>query len=165
MKLMNLQRENILQASVEIGHPPGGQRAAQPLTLDQVVQQYSNDFDDKLGQLEERLHLDIDLTVTPVQLPVRRIPVSVKDELITELDQLDRDKLIGFWHAVLGKETSNLTTFGTPIDHYKWKRMPFGISPAPEVFQRRLNQAQEGLNDIYVIANDILVTSGGSTLE
>ena len=57
---------------------------------------------------------------------------------------------------VMDEETSNLTTFGTPIGRYKWKRMPFGISPAPEVFQRRLNQALEGLNDIYVIADDIL---------
>ena len=94
MKLITLRRENILQASVEIGHPPGGQRAAQPLTLDQIVQQYSDVFDDKLGQLEGRLHLDIDPTVTPVQLPARRIPVSVKDELITELDRLERDGLI-----------------------------------------------------------------------
>ena len=61
---------------MEIGHLPGGQLAAQPLTLDRVVQRYSDVFDDKLGQLEGRLHLDIDPTVTPVQLPVRRIPVS-----------------------------------------------------------------------------------------
>ena len=61
--------------------------------MDQVVQQHSDVFDDKLGQLEERrrLHLDIDPTVTPVQLPVRRIPVAFKDELITELDRLERD--------------------------------------------------------------------------
>ena len=64
---------------------------------------------------------------------------------------------------VLDEETSNLTTSNWSI--YKWKRMPFGISPAPEVFQRRLDQALEGLNDIYVSADDILVTGGGSTLE
>ena len=94
MKLMTLRHENILQGSVEINHPPDGQRTAQPLKLDQVVQQYSDVFDDKLGQLEGRLHLDIDPTVTPVQLPVRRIPVPVKDELITKLGQLERDGLI-----------------------------------------------------------------------
>ena len=43
--------------------------------------------------------------------------------------------------------------------------MPFGISPAQEVSQRKLNQALEGLNDSYVIADDILVTGRGSTLE
>ena len=97
IKLMTLRRENIHQASVEIGHPPGGQRAAQPLTLDQVVQQYSEVFDEKLGQLEGRQHIDINPTVTPVQLPVRRIPASAKDldELIAELDRLERDGLIG----------------------------------------------------------------------
>ena len=38
MKLMTLRRENILQASGEIGHPSGVQRASQLLTLDQIVQ-------------------------------------------------------------------------------------------------------------------------------
>ncbi|KAL1279371.1 hypothetical protein QQF64_026044 [Cirrhinus molitorella] len=36
--------------------------------------------------------------------------------------------------------------------------MPMGISPAPEVFQRKLSQALEGLQGIYVIADDILIT-------
>ena len=43
----------------------------------------------------------------------------------------------GFWHVKLDEESSLLTTFETPLGRYKWKRMPFGISPAPEVFQRR----------------------------
>ncbi len=40
-----------------------------------------------------------------------------------------------------------------------------GISPAPEVFQRKLNQALEGLQGIYVIADDILITGEVETLE
>ncbi len=40
-----------------------------------------------------------------------------------------------------------------------------GISTAPEVFQRKLSQALEGLQGIYVIADDILITGEGETLE
>ena len=32
-------------------------------------------------------------------------------------------------------ESGFLTTFGTPWGRYRWTRMPFGISPAPEEFQ------------------------------
>ena len=35
--------------------------------------------------------------------------------------------------------------------------MPFGVSPVPEEFQRRLDQALAGLNGCKAIADDILV--------
>ena len=41
----------------------------------------------------------------------------------------------GFWHIVLDKKSSYLTTFQAPFGRFRWKRMPFGISSAPEVFQ------------------------------
>ena len=39
--------------------------------------------------------------------------------------------------------------------------MPFGISPAPEEFQRRLNEAIEGLNGVRTVADDIIVFGVG----
>ncbi|KAK3714129.1 hypothetical protein QZH41_002781 [Actinostola sp. cb2023] len=41
--------------------------------------------------------------------------------------------------------------------------MPFGISPAPEEFQRRLDNALEGLNGVQPIYDDILVYGSGDT--
>lgn len=41
----------------------------------------------------------------------------------------------GFWHVELDEPSSFLTTFHTPFGRYRWRRMPFGISSAPEVFQ------------------------------
>ncbi len=43
--------------------------------------------------------------------------------------------------------------------------MPMEISPAPEVFQRLLNQALEGLQGIHIIADDVLITGEGETVE
>lgn len=42
----------------------------------------------------------------------------------------------GFWHVEVDEESSKLTTFNTPYGRYRWKRMPFGLSSAPEEFQR-----------------------------
>ena len=45
----------------------------------------------------------------------------------------------GFWHVPLEEESSYLTTFNTPFGRYRWLRMPFGISSAPEVFQQKMH--------------------------
>ena len=63
----------------------------------------------------------------------------------------------------LDDESSKLTTFATPWDRFRWLRMPFGIDPAPEEFQRRLNQALEGLHGVRTITDDIIVYGVGDT--
>lgn len=181
------------------------------------------------GKLKGKLHLEIDKSVTPVALPVRKVPFAVKEPLKQELERLVKigilqpvdvptdwissmvvikksngkirlcidpkplnkalrrnhfplpviDDLLplltnakvfsvvdaknGFWHVQLDDESSFLTTFGTPWGRFRWTRMPFGISPAPEEFQRRLEYALEGLDGIKPIFDDILVFGVGET--
>lgn len=43
--------------------------------------------------------------------------------------------------------------------------MPFGISSAPEVFQRRMHELIEGLSGVEVVADDFVVAGLGDTLE
>ena len=69
----------------------------------------------------------------------------------------------GFWHIVLDEKSSYLTTFQTPFGRFRWKRMPFGISSAPEVFQRRMHELIEGLHGVEVIADDFVVVGFGHT--
>ena len=71
----------------------------------------------------------------------------------------------GFWHVKLDESSSLLTTFHTPFGRYRWKRMPFGISSAPEVFQRRMHELIEGLVGVEVIADDFVAVGCGETLE
>ena len=69
-----------------------------------------------------------------------------------------------FWHVELDDESSHLTAFETPMGKFKWRRLPFGISVSPEIFQRRLIESLEGLNGIACIADDILVYGCGDTV-
>lgn len=71
----------------------------------------------------------------------------------------------GFLQCELDEESSYLTTFQTPWGRFRWKRMPFGISPAPEIFQCHLDQNLEGLPGMYKIADDILIVGRGNTVE
>jgi len=69
----------------------------------------------------------------------------------------------GFWHVKLNEESSYLTTFHTPFGWYRWCRMPFGISSAPEVFQWRMHELIKGLTGTEVVADDFLVAGFGDT--
>ena len=71
----------------------------------------------------------------------------------------------GFWHTPLEEQSFFLTTFNSPLGHYRRLRMPFGINFAPEVFQRNMHQLIEDLDGIEVIADDILVYGKGSLNE
>ena len=69
----------------------------------------------------------------------------------------------GFNHLVLEEDSSLLTTFNSPFGRYRWKRMPFGICSAPEVFQRRMHELIVGLSGIEVVADDFVVAGYGDT--
>ena len=46
------------------------------------------------------------------------------------------DANIGFWQIPLAPSCRHLTTFITPFGRYWFNKLPFGISSAPEVFQK-----------------------------
>lgn len=200
------------------------------LTLQDIQDNYSDVFEG-LGVLGPDLHLEIEPASSPVQLPPRKIPESLKQPLRIHLDELVKlgvverveyptdwvsaivvtrkpngkirlcldprplNKVLkrchhpmptiedvlpelanakvfskvdcsnGYWQVKLDEESSQLTTFNTPFGRFKWKRMPFGISPAGEVFQQRLDQAIDGLDGVRTVADDILITGNGATME
>ena len=69
------------------------------------------------------------------------------------------DEKDGFWQVNLDEESSYLCTFNTPFGRYRFKRMPFGISSAPEVFQKK-NEALFGdIDGVEIIFDDIIVAA------
>ena len=75
------------------------------------------------------------------------------------------DAKSGFWKVKLSDISSHYTTFNTHVGRFRWLRMPFGISSAPEVWQRKMHEAIEGLQAIEVIADDFLVCGYGDTVD
>ena len=96
-------------------------------------------------------------------------PLPVVQDILPELNKAKIfsvfDAKNGFWHVELDEDSSVLTTFETPWGKYKWLRMPMGISPAPEEFQRRLNNILAGLQGTLAVADDIIVYGKGETRE
>ena len=79
-------------------------------------------------------------------------------KVIIELDVRN-----GFWHVTLDDESSFLTTFNTTFGSYCWKRMPFGIKSATEIFQCKMHEVTEGL--VQVEVDEFVVVGCGITLE
>ncbi|XP_032237818.1 uncharacterized protein K02A2.6-like [Nematostella vectensis] len=96
-------------------------------------------------------------------------PMPTIEDILPELAKAKvfsvADAKNGFWQVKLDEDSSFLTTFWTPFGRYRWLRMPFGIATAPEEYQRRQPEVLEGLQGIYVVADDILITGQGETEE
>ena len=63
----------------------------------------------------------------------------------------------GFWQVPLSEESTLLTTFITPFGRFAFRRLPFGISSAPEHYQRRMSAILEGIPDVLCQMDDVLV--------
>uniref|UniRef100_A0A4D5RCR6 RNA-directed DNA polymerase n=1 Tax=Ixodes scapularis TaxID=6945 RepID=A0A4D5RCR6_IXOSC len=73
------------------------------------------------------------------------------------------DAKSGFYQVKLAEQSQELTTFITPFGRYCFRRMPFGITSAPEFFQKQMSRILEGLEGTVCMIDDILVF--GRTLE
>lgn len=200
------------------------------LTKDTILTHYSDLFTG-VGLLDGEVHLEIDPSVPPVQMPPRRLPVPIKQAVKQELDAMCRHGIIepvtepstwisallvvrkpngkiricidpkplnkalkrshypmptiqdvlplltkakvfstvdakqGFWNVKLDKPSSALTCFETPWGRYRWLRMCFGISPAPELFMSKMHETIAGLPGVTCIADDILIFGSGDNIE
>ncbi|XP_024874017.1 uncharacterized protein K02A2.6-like [Temnothorax curvispinosus] len=68
---------------------------------------------------------------------------------------LDANK--GFWQIELSENSSKLTTFATPFGRYKFLRMPFGPSNAPEIFQRTFTDIFGDIEGVEVYFDDVII--------
>ena len=68
------------------------------------------------------------------------------------------DANAGFWQIPITSESAKYTTFITPFGRYYFNRLPFGISSAPEHFQRMMvTEVTSGLEGVLCHMDDILV--------
>ena len=88
-------------------------------------------------------------------------PLPKVDEVLAQLTgattftKLDANS--GFWQVSLSENSRLLTTFITTFGRYCYNKLPFGISSAPEHFQRRIHSLLQGLEGILCVMDNILI--------
>ena len=83
---------------------------------------------------------------------------KIKGNIFSKLDANS-----GFWQIPLNKNSWKLTTFLTPWGRYYYKKLPFGLTSAPEIFCKEITNITEGCKGVVVHVDDILVM--GNTNE
>lgn len=115
----------------------------------------------------DKVRICVDLTKLNESVKRERHPLPAVDQTLAQLagarvfTKLDANS--GFWQIPLHPASSLLTTFITPFGRYRFNRLPFGISSAPEHFQRRMSEALVGLAGTVCMMDDILIH--GATSE
>ena len=88
-------------------------------------------------------------------------PMKTIEEVISRMPNAKffskLDATQGYWQVQLDDESATKCTFNTPFGRYRFHRLPFGISSAPEVFQRIMSQIFDGNEGIEVIVDDLLI--------
>ncbi|UYV70256.1 K02A2.6-like, partial [Cordylochernes scorpioides] len=108
-----------------------------------------------------KLRICVDLSILNKNILREIHPIPVVEHTLAQLKgakvftKLDANS--GFWQIPLSSESSALTTFITPFGRFRFKRLPFGISSAPEIFQKRMGQILEGLEGTLCHMDDIMV--------
>ena len=94
-------------------------------------------------------------------------PLPKVDETLAQLSgavvfsKLDTNS--GFWQIPLARKSRLLTTLITPFGSYCFNKMPFGISSAPEHFQKRMAEILRGLDGVLCLMDDVLVFGKNET--
>ena len=63
----------------------------------------------------------------------------------------------GFHQVPLSEESRPYTTFASHCGLFRFKRLPFGIACAPEIFQRVVSDILQGLDGVMIYIDDILI--------
>ena len=67
------------------------------------------------------------------------------------------DASSGFWQVRLDKSSAKLCTFNTPFGRYMFKRLPFGLSSAQDVFQDIMSEIFKDIEGVEVIVDELLI--------
>lgn len=75
----------------------------------------------------------------------------------TKFSTLDASQ--AFWQVRLSETSAKYTTFDTPFGRYCYKRLPYGVCTAPEVFHRCFKEMFGDIPGVEVYIDDILIYS------
>ena len=96
-----------------------------------------------------------------------RHPIPIIDEILEDMTGAtvfsNLDLKWGYHQIELKPESRSLTTFVSHTGLWRYKRLMFGISSAPEIYQHIISQVLQGIPGVHNISDDIIVS--GETIQ
>lgn len=110
-----------------------------------------------------RLRICIDPSELKNNIERRHYPLKTIEEIAARINESKYFTLLGcnrgFWQIKVSQRTQKYLTFATPWGRYAFKRLPFGLASAPEVFQEVMSTLLENIKNTECSMDDILIHS------
>lgn len=88
-------------------------------------------------------------------------PIPIFDDILPMLKEAKYFSVLDVKQAYhqleLDEESKELTTFMTQWGRYRYKRLLFGVSCAPEIFQKTMEMILSGCANVVIYVDDILI--------
>ena len=107
------------------------------------------------------LRICVDLTKLNESVLYENHPLPCVDQTLGQLtgakifSKIDSNS--SFWQASLSEESKPFTTFITLFGRFQFERLLFGISSAPEFYQKHMAETLEGIEGVICHMDDVLV--------
>ena len=107
------------------------------------------------------IRLCVDMRQANQAIKRHNFPVPTVDELLLDMNGSaffsKIDLKSGFHQFLLSEDSRDITTFNTHVGLYRYKRLMFGISSAPEIYQSMVSKIISGIPGVANLADDIVV--------
>ena len=121
----------------------------------------------ELDRLSEGIISPVEFTVNQVS-KLDNYPIPKTEDLLATLGGGNKftklDMSQAYQQLLLDEESKKFTTINTHKGLYQYNRLPFGVSSAPGIFQRTMENLLQGIPHVVVRVDDILV-SGKDDLD
>lgn len=112
---------------------------------------------------KNKMRICIDLTQLNKNIRRRHYPLKTMEEIATRTKGSKFFTLLdcrrGFWQIKVTERTQKYLTFSTPWGRYCFLRLPFGLASASEVFTEIMNTLLDGIPNVEISMDDILIHS------
>ncbi|XP_012936958.1 uncharacterized protein K02A2.6 [Aplysia californica] len=106
-----------------------------------------------------------DLKKLNLSMKRERFMLPTLDDILYKLGGSNKssklDATSSFWQLALDDDSAKLTTFITLFGRYFYRRLCFGITSAPEIFQRTMQDILAGIDGVECFMDDIFLHTDG----
>ena len=110
---------------------------------------------------DDKLRICCDFRELNKYVQRQHFPIPCIDDLLASITNAECFSLLdcksAYYQLQVSPESQHFLTFGTPFGRYTFRRLPFGICTAPEIFQKVMSDLLSDLPGVIVYIDDILI--------